>query len=287
MLRVRALGAEPENPGRQGAVMARDAVSAAPRLWRYPRPLRVESLSFLQDQSRLGAATSRHESEVGLLEVRSLDETGALGRLAVGRDRADPCPLTLPHTGDDLDARSQPALSAGGHGHFEELTAGLPEQFARAPAEDDLAGGSQGTPPDAQLNRVVKAFASAQAAGLFALATEKLEPPFPPSLGYWRAFAGRYLTELCHTPEGADAQIDPIPPPESAELAVMLLNVPPMPGAEYLTCDVLQETWTDLDTWARREVTACKQGLSGFLKRRASLWSSANSPGSIRCYLHY
>ena len=45
-----------------------------------------------------------------------------------------------------------------------------------------------------------------------------------------------------------------------------------MPGAEYLTCGVLQDTWTDLDTWVRRKVAACQQGLSGFLKQRAPLW---------------
>jgi non-specific serine/threonine protein kinase len=127
-------------------------------------------------------------------------------------------------------------------------------------------------PLDGQLNRVVKAFASARAEGLFALATEKLEPPFSASLGYWRAFARRYLTELCHTPEVAGACIDAIPPPASAELAAMLLSAPPMQGAEYLTSDVLEDTWTDLDAWVRGRVASCKQGLSGFLKQRAPLW---------------
>lgn len=147
--------------------------------------------------------------------------------------------------------------------------------------EDDLGDGSLGTPLDGQLDRVVKAFASAQAEGLFTLATEKLEPPFPASFGYWRGFARRYLTELCHTPEGADARIDAIPPPASAELAAMLLSVPPMPGAEYLTCSVLQETWIDLDAWVRGRVASCKQGLSGFLKQRAPLWHQVG-----RVYFH-
>ncbi len=138
--------------------------------------------------------------------------------------------------------------------------------------EDDRADGSSGTSLDGQLNRVVKAFASAQAEGLFTLATEKLEPPLPASFGYWRGFARRYLTELCHTPEGVDAQIDAIPPPASAELAELLLSVPPMPGAEYLTCDVLQDTWIDLDTWVRGKIASGKQGLSEFLKQQAPLW---------------
>jgi len=142
----------------------------------------------------------------------------------------------------------------------------------RSGPEDNLGDGDLGMPLDGQLNRVAKAFSSAQAEGLFALATEKLEPPFPASFSYWRGFARHYLTELCHTPEGVDAQIDAIPPPTSAELATMLLNAPPMTGAEYLTCGVLQEAWIDLDTWVRRKVASCKQGLSGFLKQQAPLW---------------
>jgi len=142
----------------------------------------------------------------------------------------------------------------------------------RPGAEDDPADGSLGTSPDGQFKGMIKAFASTQAEGLFALATEKLEPPFPASFGYWRGFARRYLTELCHTPEGAGDQFDPIRPPESAELDAMVLSAPPMPGAEYLTGDVLQEAWTDLDTWVRHKVASGKQGLSGFLKQRAPLW---------------
>ncbi len=144
--------------------------------------------------------------------------------------------------------------------------------FQRVSAEDGLGETILDTPLDGQLSRVVKAFASSQAEGLFALATEKLEPPFPASLSYWRGFARRYLTGLCHTPEGADAQVDAVPPPTSAELAAMLLSVPPMQGAEYLTGGVLQDIWIDLDAWVHGKVASCKQGLSGFLKKRAPLW---------------
>ncbi|MBN2295236.1 MAG: DEAD/DEAH box helicase [Pirellulales bacterium] len=125
---------------------------------------------------------------------------------------------------------------------------------------------------DSKLDRVVEAFKSVQAEGLFTLAAEKLEPPFPASFGYWRGFARCYLTELCHTPEGANAQIEAIPTPASAELETLLLSVPPMPGAEYVTRDVLEDIWNDLDAWVRRQVASYKQGLSGFLEKRAPLW---------------
>ena len=64
--------------------------------------------------------------------------------------------------------------------------------------------------------RAARAFATCQAAGLFALAVEKFESPPSPSATYWRDFAAKYLTELCHTPEIADARLEEIPPPTPA-----------------------------------------------------------------------
>jgi len=131
---------------------------------------------------------------------------------------------------------------------------------------------SSGVSPDGPLGKVAKALAAGQAPGLFALATEKFDAPLAPSLAYWRDFAGRYLTQLCHTPQQADGRIDPISPPGQAELAGLLLSVPPMQGAEYLTPAVFQAIWNDLDAWVRGEIASFKQGLAGFLKHRAALW---------------
>jgi len=68
------------------------------------------------------------------------------------------------------------------------------------------------------------------------------------------------------------APIEKILPPASAELATMLLSVPPLQGAEYLTEGVLSDIWEDLDAWVRREVAEYRDGLAGFLKERAALW---------------
>jgi hypothetical protein len=123
-----------------------------------------------------------------------------------------------------------------------------------------------------RLRRLAKAFASSQAEGLFALATERLEGSLTPTLAYWREMAARYLTELCHTPEDAAGQLGPIPPPSAAELATMLLSIPPMQGAEYLTPSALADIWCDLDAWIRGRVASGGQGLSAFLKEHAPLW---------------
>ncbi len=143
------------------------------------------------------------------------------------------------------------------------------------PTQD--AGDLAGVPPDAVSDqrlekRIAQQFASSQAAGLFALATERMDRPPHPSFAYWRDFAARYLTQLCHTPEVIGAAIEAIPPPAPAELGAMRLNVPPLQGAEYLTETVLADIWTDLDAWVRREAAGHAGGLAGFLKERAALW---------------
>jgi len=119
--------------------------------------------------------------------------------------------------------------------------------------------------------RLAKAFAAGQAEGLFALATEKLDPPLPPSLAYWRDFAARYMAELCLVPE-TTAEVAATRPPEASDLESLCLSVPPMRGAEYVTAPALAHVWSELDAWVRRQIAAGGQGLAGFLKERAPLW---------------
>ena len=131
---------------------------------------------------------------------------------------------------------------------------------------------SQAAEPDPHLGRLAKAFESSQGEGLFLLATERFEGPLAPAFSYWREFAAGYLTALCHTPEITGLELEAIPPPTSGELATLILSVPPMQGAEYLSEATLLGVWKDLDTWTRDAIAAGGEGLSGFLKRRAALW---------------
>ena len=104
---------------------------------------------------------------------------------------------------------------------------------------------------DRGMANVAKAFAASQAEGLFTLATETLDAALPPSMVYWRSFAGRYLTRVVPCP--ADAELATIPAPEAAELDALVLSAPPMQGAEYLNREALADVWSDLDAWVRAE----------------------------------
>jgi non-specific serine/threonine protein kinase len=153
-------------------------------------------------------------------------------------------------------------LTPSGHVIAVDLTIPAPDGLLAA-AEDWA---------DGRLKKVAKAFEGGQGDGLFLLATERFDGPLPPSFSYWRDFAARYLTALCHTPDGTGAQRERVSPPEASELAMLLQNAPPMQGAEYLDEATLSGVWESFDLWVCDQIAIGGEGLSGFLKRRAPLW---------------
>jgi non-specific serine/threonine protein kinase len=135
------------------------------------------------------------------------------------------------------------------------------------------SGENTATASDAYLAKVAKAFSADGAEGLFMLAAERFEGPLLPTFGYWREFACRYLTELCHTPETAGKELPAISPPAEDEISEMLRNSPPMQGGEYLDAAVLYSLWQHLDQWTREQIAAQREGLSGFLRKHAPHWN--------------
>ncbi len=119
---------------------------------------------------------------------------------------------------------------------------------------------------------IVEAFNCNQAEGLFTLAVMNPEKSLSGIIAYWRQYSQRYLTSLCQIPESSTGNIEPIPAPNAAKLATMMLSVPPMRGAEYVTVEMLESLWHQLDEWVRGEVASSPEGLAGFLNDRAPLW---------------
>ena len=118
--------------------------------------------------------------------------------------------------------------------------------------------------------RILEAFHSSPAEGLFELAARPVSGGLPPVLAYWKGFAARHLSEICHTPAGS-AVLEPAPQPSPAEMTEILLSAPPMPGGEYLSVESLGELWTSMDSWVRNEAAAAG-GLDKLLAARAPLW---------------
>ncbi|MDF7823345.1 DEAD/DEAH box helicase [Pontiellaceae bacterium B12227] len=85
---------------------------------------------------------------------------------------------------------------------------------------------------------------------------------------FWKSFASLFLRALCHLPEGADLAV---PPPSDEELVELVLNIPPMRGAEYCSPDQLSNLWKRLENWTRENLP--ETGLAEFLEMHAPLWS--------------
>ncbi len=119
--------------------------------------------------------------------------------------------------------------------------------------------------------KTAKAFADSQAAGIMALAGGESAPDWPLSWMFWRDFGTRYLLLLSRT-QPTSERLEPLPPPEASILAGLALGIPPMPGAEYCTPDVLAAIWTDLDIWVMKSIARQPEGLAGFLQQYAPLW---------------
>jgi len=115
-------------------------------------------------------------------------------------------------------------------------------------------------------------FSTHEAAGLIALAASGIPSPSARSVIFWRDLAGQFLCALCHLPERTAPNQKTVPPPSPAQLAEWALNAPPMPGAEYLTPDLLLGIWNRLLTWTSEQTTA-SGGLAPFLENHAPQWS--------------
>ncbi|MGB3525823.1 MAG: DEAD/DEAH box helicase [Flavobacteriales bacterium] len=118
---------------------------------------------------------------------------------------------------------------------------------------------------------MAEAFSKDAGSGLLYLVTAQGAQTLSPSIAYWRAFAERFVTELCLRPQTGGA-FTPPPPPEDAELAQVLFGVPPMRGAEYLDLDVLRRLWSELGLAFSEALKNAKTTLEEFLKTLGPGW---------------
>jgi len=112
--------------------------------------------------------------------------------------------------------------------------------------------------------QLAKAFSKGPGFGLLYLGAGRAEPVYPPAILWWRDYARRYVSALCHQ---ANARV---PPLSDADLASLVLTAPMMPGAEYLTVDVLRSLWNEIGTAVEQ---SAGEDLQGFLTALNPAWS--------------
>jgi non-specific serine/threonine protein kinase len=123
---------------------------------------------------------------------------------------------------------------------------------------------------DSHMKKVIVAFTRSTSEGLFCLAAQTAGET-EPSILFWREVGIRYLSRLCRIQE-ADADKNQVKAPEHDELHHMLVNAPPMVGAEYLNTTLVLRLWEALNQWTVNAVIASDLSLSGWLKKHAPHW---------------
>ncbi|WP_419903509.1 DEAD/DEAH box helicase [Kiloniella sp.] len=118
--------------------------------------------------------------------------------------------------------------------------------------------------------RMIETFTKGSGCGLMWLGAEEVGQALPPLLGWWRDFAVRYVAGLCQHPS------DPtfiMPLPNDSELATMVLTAPMMPGAEYLSHDILKALWQEMGKAFATSLSAAKTDTQTFLRSLNPAWN--------------
>jgi non-specific serine/threonine protein kinase len=124
--------------------------------------------------------------------------------------------------------------------------------------------------PEMLSTRLAAAFAEGAGHALLHLGAVEVATALPSPWAYWRDFAARYVTALTTTPN--DDEIAVVAP-DTLALETLCLDVPPMPGAEYLTPAVLGTLWSDIEAATKTELAASGQTLEAFLKAKHPAWN--------------
>ncbi len=109
------------------------------------------------------------------------------------------------------------------------------------------------------------------AALLLHLATRHVEAALPPAETFWRLFARRYFTALCHTDD--PLALGEIANPGPAALEEIAASAPPMTGAEYLDSECLAALWQELNEVVFSGIRNAKDGAQGWIQEQNPLWN--------------
>ena len=126
----------------------------------------------------------------------------------------------------------------------------------------------------AQAARLQRAFARGPGYGLMALGADEAGCTLPPVLAYWRQLAARFIASVCGLPDIADLMAKPtVATLPQSEFEAFADSAPPMPGAEYLSADVLAALWQAMDAAFDADLADARLPVQEFLKRRNPAWN--------------
>ncbi|MGH6989560.1 MAG: hypothetical protein ACREE3_06665, partial [Stellaceae bacterium] len=132
---------------------------------------------------------------------------------------------------------------------------------------------------DRVAERLAIAFAQGSGHGLMRLGAGEVGLTLPPTFVWWRDFAARYAGALCLYSSAAavgarsSLALPVVPPLTEGELATLVLTAPMMPGAEYLTPDVMLGLWAELGAAFATAFGRAGIDLQSFLKTLNPAWN--------------
>ncbi len=119
--------------------------------------------------------------------------------------------------------------------------------------------------------RIQRAFDRGSGHGLLRLGAAEIGEVLPPVFGYWRELGSRFVTALCTRPDNEGSRSEMPPPP--GNLPELAASAPLMPGAEYLTVNVLHSLWSDLGEAFAAELAEAHTSLQDYLKGHNPAWN--------------
>jgi len=120
--------------------------------------------------------------------------------------------------------------------------------------------------------RIGQAFDRGAGHGLLRLGAGEIGRILPPVFAYWRDFGSRYVTALCSRPDVSERSAELLSPADE-NLAMLATAAPMMPGAEYLTTDILRSLWGEIDAALAVELREAGGTVQDFLKNFNPLWN--------------
>jgi len=137
-----------------------------------------------------------------------------------------------------------------------------------------VPSGDTPTLPRELHQRLERTFERGAAHGILDLGLREVGTALPSVFAFWRDFGARYVTMLCTSSEASatDKALNTIAAPSQDELDALVAAAPPMGGGEYLTPEVLESLWEQVDRACRAERAESKQSLQDYLAARNPAW---------------
>jgi non-specific serine/threonine protein kinase len=123
------------------------------------------------------------------------------------------------------------------------------------------------------LERIRDAFARGHGYGLFHLGAVEATSALPPVPAFWRDFGRVFMAALCSVPDLAEQPDELRLPVSQGSLSVLVEAAPPMLGGEYLSTEVLEALWADMEAACRTQLQTFEGNVQEFLREKNPVWN--------------